>query len=75
MGFNAEGHNARNPHDVHANIPTEEIGEIIHPRFFIPNRNADLYQLSLSMPKDVAPAQTSMFRKMVNRAIGAGDKQ
>jgi hypothetical protein len=59
IGFQAGGTNTTNANDVHANIPVETIGELQHPAFFIPNRQADTYQLSLSMPPATTTEQAS----------------
>jgi len=68
IGFNADGHLTKNPDDVHANIPIAEIGEIRHPKFFIPNREADLYQLSLSIPKQAAMgSKISIPGRIINK--------
>lgn len=68
IGFAAGGTMATNANDIHANIPIEEITELTHPFFYIPNRQADLYQLSLSMPKKpVAPNKTPFVKKLFNK--------
>ncbi len=61
IGFGENASLTKNANDIHANIPVETIDEIIHPDFFIPDREADQYQLSLSMPKTTsAPVKASI---------------
>jgi hypothetical protein len=68
IGFTASGTLTKNPNDIHANIPIEEIHELSHPFFFIPDRQADLYQLSLSMPKKPSPpVKTPFVKKILNK--------
>jgi hypothetical protein len=68
IGFHATSRLTKNPDDVHANIPIEEIEELRHPKFFIPNRQADLYQLSHSMPESSpAPDNFSISRRIINK--------
>jgi len=75
IGFGESGSRTKDASDIHANIPVERLDEITHPQFFIPNRDADQYQLSLSMPKEqAAPSRASLFQKIVNKAKGAGVK-
>ena len=42
IGFSANATNTLNENNVYANIPLTEIGEISHPAFFVPEKQADL---------------------------------
>jgi hypothetical protein len=69
IGFGSGGTRTTNEKDVHANIPIRELGEIIHPKFFIADREADLYQLSHSIPKaPAAPVRRGFLERAVAKA-------
>jgi len=48
IGFGEGATHTTDATDVHADIPLGKITEISHPRFFIPDSEADIYQLSLT---------------------------
>jgi len=48
LGFDALATRTSDSNSIHANIPTESLGEIIHSEVSFPNIEADLFQLSLS---------------------------
>ena len=49
IGFGDKAIHTRDSSHAHSNIPLAELAEIAHPSFFISNKQADLYQLSLSV--------------------------
>jgi len=69
IGFGEGGTRTTNEKDIHANIPIRELGGIVHPKFFIPDRAADLYQLSHSIPRlSPAPMRLSIMERVVQKA-------
>ncbi|MHA4807441.1 hypothetical protein ACX0G9_05025 [Flavitalea flava] len=49
IGFGDKAIHTRNAGHAHADIPLGEIKEIVHPLFFITDKKADIFQLSLSI--------------------------
>jgi hypothetical protein len=69
IGFGSGGTRTTNEGDVHANIPIRELGEMSHPRFFIADRAADIYQLSHSIPKaPAAPVRRGLLERAMAKA-------
>jgi len=69
IGFGSEGTRTTNEKDIHANIPIRELGGMVHPRFFIPDRAADLFQLSHSIPRpSPSPVRRSILERVVQKA-------
>jgi hypothetical protein len=65
IGFSADARHTTNSDDVHANIPVRELKEIVHPEFMLADREADLFQISLSVPANPAPAPANFFHHTV----------
>lgn len=79
IGFGNQSTHTKDNSHAHANIPVQNIEEnLIHPKFFIPNKSADLFQLSLSVDdikakevnKVMSSRQPSIFVKFKIKAIG-----
>jgi hypothetical protein len=49
IGFGAGATRTTDATSIHADIPVAHLGDITHPIFFIPDIDADLFQLSLSV--------------------------
>jgi hypothetical protein len=64
IGFGAGGSRTTNAEDVHANIPTEDIGTIQHPQFFVADTEADMAQLRLSMPPKAAAPERKRWTQL-----------
>lgn len=78
IGFNAQATHAKNEKDVHANIPEEDIGIIVHPQDLEPNLAADefftsnlakipfrdrMMRMALPIAKAMLPSKTRRFLK------------
>lgn len=55
IGFGADATHSTEDH-INANLETEEISSIIHPFFFIPNLEADLYTQEIERIQECQPA-------------------
>ncbi len=63
IGFGAQSTHTKDSSHAHADIPIQKIeGPLIHPKFYIPNREADLFQLSLTVD-DVKASEVNKEKK------------
>ncbi len=76
IGFGNQSTHTKDSSHAHANIPVQIIEEpLIHPKFFIPHKHADFYQLNLTI-NDVKSNEVnkvkkeykiSIFQKIINK--------
>jgi hypothetical protein len=78
IGFGENASHTKDASHVHANIPIGKPDEpLTHPLFLIPDRKADIYQLSLTindvkqsqLKKSKNEAGTGVFRKLIKKYL------
>lgn len=67
IGFRADGTHTFNPDDVYSNIPLENLPVIDHPKYFVPEREADLTTIykdfNIKKPKAGLKGMIDIFKK------------
>ncbi|MBD1364783.1 nucleotide-diphospho-sugar transferase [Mucilaginibacter sp. ZT4R22] len=65
IGFGANSTHTSDANNPNANIPTEEIGSLTHPQYFLPEKQADFF----TMDQDLSIAKRVRRNKRPNRRI------
>jgi hypothetical protein len=67
IGFRADATHTLDIHSIYANIPVTEIGEITHPVFILPQKQADLFVLNHDFNIEDRKRKENRFRRRVKR--------
>ncbi len=69
IGFGDNATNTLNENNVYANIPLAEIGEISHPMFFVPEKQADLSIINRDFNIDARRRKANSLSRKVKKWV------